>query len=198
MSCWTLIPFKGFEHGKSRLSGVLDSSQRAQLARELFDHVVRVLRDCPSVDGVAVISDSSEARDHARALGITTLQDPPDSHGLSHVVDSAVQELEQLGATSVLICMSDLPELSVQDIESVIRQLDESDVVLVPDLLHEGTNLVALQPPTAMPSCFGHADSLDRHRARASELGLTVSIQLRSGIGFDVDDPGDLERLRRR
>jgi len=197
MSCWALIPFKGVERGKSRLSGVLAPDEREALARELFDHVVAVFRESPSVDGVAVVSDSSEALVHARELGVTTLKDPPEKDGLSDVVDAALRELEGFGATSALICMSDLPKLSVQDVESVVRQLEETDVVLVPDLLHEGTNLVALRPPTAMASCFGHQDSLQRHQARAGALGLTVSIQLRSGIGFDVDDPGDLERLRK-
>jgi 2-phospho-L-lactate guanylyltransferase len=198
MTCWALIPFKGFDRGKSRLSGVLDSTERAEFARELFDHVLRVLRDCPSIDGVAVISNSQQAREHARALGVTVLEDPPNSKGLADVVDAALLDLARRGAESALVCMSDLPELSVQDIESVVRELEESEVVLVPDLLHEGTNLLALRPPSVMPSCFGHEDSLLRHRARANELGLTVSIQLRSGIGFDVDHPGDLERLRRR
>jgi 2-phospho-L-lactate guanylyltransferase len=159
---------------------------------------VEVFRECQSVDDVAVISSSVDALTYAAKLGVTTLEDPPKSQGLADVVDAALAELEGRGATSALICMSDLPELAVHDVDSVIRQLEETDVVLVPDLLHEGTNLAALRPPTAMPSCFGHADSLRRHRARATELGLTVSIQLRSGIGFDVDSPGDLERLRRR
>ena len=75
MTCWALIPFKGFDRGKSRLSGVLDSTERAEFARELFDHVLRVLRDCPSIDGVAVISNSQQAREHARALGVTVLED---------------------------------------------------------------------------------------------------------------------------
>jgi 2-phospho-L-lactate guanylyltransferase len=198
MSCWALIPFKGFDRGKSRLSSVLPPGERQALARRLFDHVVAVFRECPSVDGVAVVSSSADALAHAKQLGVTTLEDPPNSRGLADVVDAALVELERRGATSALICMSDLPELAVPDVESVIRQLEETDVVLVPDLLHEGTNLVALRPPTAMPSCFGHADSLQRHRDRAIALGLTVSIQLRSGIGFDVDHPGDLERLRRR
>ena len=198
MSCWALIPFKGFDRGKSRLATVLDSSERAALNRELFDHVVQVLRQSPSIDGVAVVSDSRAAREHARGLGLVVLEDAPESGGLADVVDDALEELGRRGATRALVCMSDLPDLSVEDIERVVRQLEESDVVLVPDLLHQGTNLVALQPPSVMESCFGHEDSLMRHRARATELGLTVCVQLLSGVSFDVDNPVDLERLRSR
>ena len=198
MSRWALIPIKGFERGKSRLSEVLAPLERAQLARDLFEHVVRVLRASPAIDEIAVVSDSVEACEHVERLGVVALSDADDSQGLADVVDGALQDLERRGATSVMICMSDLPDLTVQDITSVARQLDESDVVLVPDLLQQGTNVIALKPATCLPSCLGHEDSLRRHHARARDLGLTVSIQLSSGIAFDVDRPRDLERLRRR
>lgn len=198
MSRWALIPIKGFDRGKSRLSGVLNPTERANLARDLFEHVVDVLRASPDIDDIAVVSDSPKGCEHAERLGLVALSDADDSRGLADVVDSALQDLERRGATSVIICMADLPELTVHDIASVARQLDESDVVLVPDLLQRGTNLIAMKPATRLPSCLGHEDSLRRHHARARELGLRVSIQLSSGIGFDVDRPRDLERLRGR
>jgi 2-phospho-L-lactate guanylyltransferase len=197
MSRWALIPVKGFDRGKSRLSDVLAPDERAELTRELFEHVVRVLCEAPSIDGIAVVSDSADARNYAEQLGVIALEDSNGSQGLADVVDAALHELETRGATSALICMSDLPELTADDIESVARQLEESDVVLVPDLLQRGTNVIAVKPASALPSCLGHEDSLQRHRARARDLGLSVSVQLRSGIGFDVDHPGDLARLRR-
>jgi len=197
MSRWALIPVKGFDRGKSRLSGVLEPNERAALTRELFEHVVQVLKSAPSVQGIAVVSDSEDARKHAENLGVLALKDPEGSAGLADVVDAALATLESAGATSALVCMSDLPELSPDDIESVGRQLDEADVVLVPDLLQRGTNVIAVRPPSILPSCLGHADSLERHRDLARNLGLTVSVQLRNGIGFDVDHPRDLDRLRR-
>jgi len=198
MSRWALIPIKGFDRGKSRLAEVLAPLERAQLARDLFEHVVRVLRASPAIDEIAVVSDSPEAREHAARLGVLSLSDADGSQGLADVVDGALQDLERRGATSVMICMSDLPDLTVQDITSVARQLEESDIVLVPDLLQQGTNVIAAKPATILPSCLGHEDSLHRHHRRARELGLTVRVQLSSGIAFDVDRPHDLERLRRR
>lgn len=197
MSRWALIPVKSFDRGKSRLAEVLQPNERAAFSRELFDHVVRVLQTSPGIDGVAIVSDSAEAREHAEGLGALALEDAQGSQGLAEVVDTALKILESRGATSALVCMSDLPELSTADIESVGRLLDEADVVLVPDLLQQGTNVIALKPPSVLPSCLGHEDSLQRHRDLARDLGLTVSVQLRNGISFDVDHPGDLARLRR-
>lgn len=198
MSRWALIPIKGFDRGKSRLSEVLTPSERARLARSLFEHVVQVLRDCPDIDAVAAVSDSAEARAHAERLGILALSDVEEGRGLAGVVDAALEALELEGASSVLICMGDLPNLSIDDMAGVARELDEADVVLVPDLAQRGTNVIAMKPATALPSCLGHEDSLDRHRALAEELGLRVSVQQSNGIGFDVDRPVDLDRLRSR
>ena len=160
--------------------------------------MVRVVNSAASIDRVAVVSDSPEARRYAETLGVVALEDPSESSGLAEIVDASLAELERRGATSALVCMSDLPALTEADIESVVKQLDESDVVLVPDLPWRGTNVVAARPPSAIPSCLGHEDSLRRHQAKARELGLTVSVQARSGISFDVDSPSDLDRLRRR
>jgi len=198
MSRWALIPIKGFDRGKSRLSEVLAPSERAQLARSMFEHVVQVLRESPHIDAIAAVSDSPEAREHADEMGVLALADADGSRGLADVVDRALLELALHGATSVLICMSDLPDLTVQDIASVARELEESEVVLVPDLAQRGTNVIAVRPATALPSCLGHDDSLQRHHVRARGLGLSVSIQLSSGIAFDVDRPVDLDRLLER
>lgn len=198
MSRWALVPIKGFDRGKSRLAAVLSSEERAELTRGLFEHVVEVLRASPLIDGVAVVSDSADAREHARRLGLLALADADGSRGLADVVDAALVELEGRGATSALVCMSDLPDLSVEDVERVFQQLERHDVVLGPDLLQRGTNVVAVEPAARLPSCLGHEDSLRRHRDQARILGLRVSIHVSAGVGFDVDEPSDLARLRRR
>lgn len=198
MSRWALVPIKGFDRGKSRLSEVLRQAERAELARGMFEHVVRVLRASPDIDAIAAVSDSPQARELAERLGALALADADGSQGLAEVVDRALEDLKDRGATSVLICMSDLPELTANDVARVARQLEKSDVVLVPDLARQGTNVIAVKPATVLPSCLGHDDSLDRHHACARRLGLTVRIHVSSTIGFDVDRPSDLDRLRRR
>ena len=96
------------------------------------------------------MSDSAQARELAERLGVLALSDADESRGLAEVVDGALQDLEERGATSVLICMSDLPDLTAQDIASVAQQLEESDVVLVPDLAQQGTNVIAVKPATVL------------------------------------------------
>ena len=95
MSRWALVPIKGFDRGKSRLAEVLPPAERARLARELFEHVIDVLRTSPAIDGVAVVSNSHEAREHARHLGVLPLADAAGSEGSADVVDGALVELER-------------------------------------------------------------------------------------------------------
>jgi 2-phospho-L-lactate guanylyltransferase len=198
MSRWALVPIKGFDRGKSRLSEALGQAERAELARGLFEHVVQVLRASPDIDAIAAVSDCAQARELAERLGALALADADESRGLAEVVDRALEDLKDRGATSALICMSDLPELTANDVASVVRQLEECDVVLAPDLARQGTNLIAVKPATVLPSCLGHDDSFDRHHACARRLGLTVCVQVSSSTGFDVDRPSDLDRLQRR
>jgi 2-phospho-L-lactate guanylyltransferase len=164
----------------------------------MFEHVVQILEISPDIDAIAAVSDSPQARELAERLGALALSDAVGSQGLAEVVDAALQDLEDRGATSVLICMSDLPDLCAHDIAQVARELEESDVVLVPDLAQEGTNVIGVKPATILPSCLGHDDSLRRHHGSARRLGLSVRVQHSSGMGFDVDCPSDLDRLRRR
>ena len=92
MSRWALVPIKGFDRGKSRLSEVLAPSERAELARSLFEHVVQVLRASPEIDAIAAVSDSAQARGLAEDLGVLALSDADGSPGLAEVVDTALRE----------------------------------------------------------------------------------------------------------
>jgi len=198
MTTWALVPVKDFRRGKSRLAEVLRPEDRESLARELFEHVVDALDRALEIDRIAVVSDSPAARAYADSLGLVALTDPPGPRGLATIVDGALARLEQAGATSAVVCMSDLPELRPEDVDRVCASLRASDVVLVPDGAGAGTNAIAVRPPTVLPSCLGHADSLERHRELAIELGLSTTVLQITRIAFDLDDPTDLVRFRRR
>lgn len=196
MSRWALVPVKAFDRGKSRLASVLGAEERARLSRDLFDHVVQVLLRSRSLDGIAVVSDSPSVRAYAEGLGLLALEDDLHRSTFAGVIDQALAGVVARGATSALVCMSDLPHLTLGDVERVVAGLEEADVVLGPDLRDLGTNVLALRPPSVLPSCLGHEDSFLRHRSRARELGLEVRVRRLAGIGFDVDRPEDLARLR--
>jgi 2-phospho-L-lactate guanylyltransferase len=191
---WAVLPVKAFARGKSRLGTVLSDPLRAAFARGLFDHVVATLREVPRLSGVVVVTADAEVRERARASGLTVVVDPAEPT-LAAVVDRGLLEVRELGGSAALVCMADLPRLSVADVEAVIEALDEHAVVVVPDLAEAGTNVLCMAPPLAFASCFGRADSFAQHLARAQEHGIAARVLRRPGLSFDVDGPEDLERL---
>lgn len=195
MTTWALIPVKGFQAGKSRLAQVLAPLERSRLARDLFEGVSSGLLACNEIDQVAVVTDSEEVRQMARRLGMIALSDTTKKTHLGDVVDQALTELIGLGATRVVVCMSDLPSLKAAEIARIVRALDDADCVIVPDLAQQGTNVLGLRSPHLTTTCFGHEDSFARHRAAAQAQGLRVNVLLSPTLGFDIDEPHDLNRL---
>jgi 2-phospho-L-lactate/phosphoenolpyruvate guanylyltransferase len=192
---WALVPVKRFAAGKSRLADVLPPPERADFARSLLAHLLDELARAPSLAGAIVITDDPEAAAVARARSVEAWPDgaePP----LRHIVDAALLGLMQGKAAAALVLMSDLPRLAAADIAAIAALLDHHDIVVAPDKDEGGTNALALAPPTAMPTCFGHPDSFRRHCDRARDHGLRCAIYRNDRVSFDVDGPEDLATLR--
>lgn len=191
---WALVPAKSFARAKSRLSEVLDDRARAALARSMFDHVLGVLRASPEVAGVMVVTDGEDVAIVARAHGAEVVRDA-ESPPLGAIVDAALVEVEQRGATAALVVMADLPELHASDVDRLVRALAQSALVIAPDLRGDGTNALGLRPPSLLRTSFGNRDSFARHLHAAAAAGLHPTVHRSDGLGFDVDEPADLSRL---
>src|ERR1700712_575764 len=68
-----VIPLKGLDHAKSRLSGVLSRDERGELALALLARVVEACHEAGLE--VCVVSPDGEARAAAERLGAHTLDD---------------------------------------------------------------------------------------------------------------------------
>ena len=191
---WAVVPVKGFARGKSRLGSVLSDSVRSAFARGLFEHVIATLQSTPSIAGVAVVTEDDEVAACAERRGVHVVRDPAQGT-LSSVVDAGLAYVHALGASAGLVCMADLPHLTSDEVAALVTALVGADVVLTPDLVGAGTNVLCLAPANRMPSCFGHADSFSQHLERARDAGLRVAVLERHGLCFDVDDPSDLEKI---
>jgi 2-phospho-L-lactate guanylyltransferase len=191
---WAVLPAKGFGHAKSRLGEVLTDPVRAAFARGLFEHVLGTMRATTEIANVLVLTDDDEVEQLARARGARVLRDEPGG-GLARIIDAGLAKVAELGAEAALVCMADLPHVSPEDLRAAAHGLLQHAVVVAPDAGEAGTNLLALKPATLFASCFGRADSFQRHLARAEEEGQqTVVLRVR-GLCFDVDGPEDLEQL---
>lgn len=191
---WAVVPVKAFAEAKSRLSDVLASRARAQLAERLFDRVRRACADSPGITRTLVATNSAELAGRAQALGLESVLDGA-RRGLGEVVDQALEHASAHGATAALVVMGDLPLVTPGDLAALLAALEGADVVLGPDREQAGTNAMALRLPAPGPTCFGHADSYGRHRAWCEARGARCVTLRRDGLQLDVDTPRDLRAL---
>lgn len=196
MPVWAVVPVKHFERAKSRLGASLDPAGRAELARQLFEHVLESLRKAHDLSGVLVVAGSAEAAERAEALGAVAVRDPDGVSGLGAVVDAGIEAARERGADRVLVLMSDLPLLEVSEVQALLAALGTSDVVVAADRSGAHTNALGLRLTRSFPTRFGTPDSFQQHCDVARSLGATVTILSPRGVAFDIDTPDDLRALR--
>lgn len=183
MSLRIVIPVRPLGQGKTRLSPILSSPARAELARAMFAHVLGVARQLAPVHVISRDADVLALAQHPlRELG----------EGLNPALEQAARELG--GDRPVLALSADLPLLSAQDLAAMVALLDEADVIAAPDRAGRGTNALLLARPGLIAYRFG-PDSLSAHRGAATAAGLRFTCCERPGLASDVDRPEDLALL---
>ena len=112
MTTRIIVPHRGLEHAKSRLAGVLEPAQRAQVAERLLRHVL----DAAVATGheVVVISPEGELEPLVRsARARLTVQ---HGLGLNSGLRESRSEAVREGVTRLAVVHGDLPELSAEDV----------------------------------------------------------------------------------
>jgi 2-phospho-L-lactate/phosphoenolpyruvate guanylyltransferase len=155
--------------------------------------VLGVLQACPDIAGVTVITPSSEVARLARGRDIDVSMDPGSGWKLGALVDAALRDEFRRGAGTVVVMMSDLPNLELGDVNGILDGLRAVDVVVAPDRHDQGTNALALCARNPLVTAFGNADSCARHLAAIDAAGLRAGVYRSPGLGLDVDLPPDLE-----
>ena len=175
-----MIPIKSFASAKIRLSTVLDSNARADLAKELATSVVSACSETP----VFIACEDDAVESWARNLGAEILRNP--SEGLNEAVDFGFRSLKDRGFESVLITQGDLVYPA-----GLLSLFVMEEIVIVPDSELDGTNVLVL--PTNIDFEFSYGpNSYTRHLKSATMLEAEVLVVADSPFSFDIDDPDDL------
>ena len=191
-----LIPMKELSQAKMRLAGVLDGRERDELTLAMLTDVITACQDSGCFDWITVLSSASEVLWHARELGARPLAEPATLDGLNDSLTFGQRYLARRVAIDELVILpADIPLATLEDVGAVVAALgDTGPRAVVVRSLDGGTNALALRPPEALPMRFG-PNSADAHIAAAAAAGIEC-IELPSGrLAFDVDAPGDVERL---
>lgn len=193
MTTRVIVPHRGLDASKSRLSPVLSPDERGELAAHLLRRVLRIARQ--AVPDLVVISPSAELGELVEAAGARLLvqRGMGLNAGLDQARDAAVAE----GIETLVVLHGDLPELDLPDVQALVASIpNEGGVAIAPDRAGSGTNALALRPPGAIPFRFG-VGSLAAHLDAAARAGAPAVIVERPGLAFDLDTPDDLDEWLR-
>jgi len=191
MPVWAIVPVKPFLHSKSRLAAVLSPEARAGLSREFLGHALRVLAQAREIERVLVVSRDPAALALAREFKAHTVTEvgAPD---LNLALARATRVAGAGGAGAVLILPTDLPFMTVADLQALIAAEGGGPAVaLAPDRHEAGTNALFVRPPGLLAYAFG-VGSLAEHQQRAHAAGAAVRLCRLPGLALDVDGPDDL------
>jgi len=191
---WILIPCKRLELAKLRLAPVLSALERRGLAEAMLSDVLEVAMTTQSIQGVMVVSSDPTVAKIAQKFGAKFFSRHSDTD-LSFALTVARDFLQSTAVKGIMTISADLPRLSSNDINRVQASLGgQPGVSLAPATKDLGTNLIATSPASAIPYMFGKGSFL-RHRKAARIRGFEPAIIRTPGLGFDIDQPEDLQEF---
>jgi 2-phospho-L-lactate/phosphoenolpyruvate guanylyltransferase len=191
---WAAVPVKEFAGAKQRLSPLLTSQQRQALAAAMLEDVLAALADAP-ISGIMVNTLDPLATEIARRYGARVITDNArDGH--TGAVAAMARILAEEG-NDMLALPGDIPRVTATEIAAVIEARRAApSLTIVPAHDGRGSNAVLCSPALVMPLQFGD-DSFVPHLAAARALGIEPTVVGLPGIGLDIDQPRDIEVLRR-
>lgn len=187
---WALLPTKVLDRAKTRLAGVLSPAQRRALVLAMAEDVLATLAHAPALAGVALLSRDQAVRDLGRRYNALLLDDP--SNELNESLDAGRKQLQDLGATAMLVVPADVPLISASDLAAMGGALRRgADLVIAPDREASGTNALALNLHVPFRFQFG-LESFQLHQQQARHHNLALAIHRSRTLGLDIDTFNDL------
>ena len=191
-----IVPHRGVNEGKSRLSAVLAPAARAKLNRWLLARTLRVVSAwLGDAQRCVVVSPCEVTLALARKAGAIALREQASTHGLNAALSQAAAHAEALGAQRLLILPCDLPRLDVEALEAMeMLPVFGKEVVIAADRHFKGTNALMVDA-SVRKFAFGK-DSHARHIAQGEARGVRSFPCLNAALAFDLDTPEDLVEWR--
>lgn len=195
LATWVVVLVKDFGSAKQRLGPVLDPEARRALARR---NAERAIRASAASKHRLVVAGNEEAADVARKLGAPFIVEPKPE-GQNTAGRRGIEHAMASGADAVLLVSSDLPFIQRRAVTQLLKAAEAEDgpvVIAVPAIGRGGTNALYLRPPDVIDLHFG-GDSLALFRHDASRRNIRFAVYESAEMALDLDEPQDLERMRR-
>jgi 2-phospho-L-lactate guanylyltransferase len=191
---WAVVPMKDTRRSKQRLAGAYAPGFRQRLALAMFEDVMDGLAAARGLAGILVVTEDTEVGAMASRRGARVISEGA-TEGHTGAVLGGARVLSREGRGGMLTVPGDIPLVCAADIESVLAvHRGETCFTIVPAHDRRGSNAVLMSPPDVAPLRFG-GDSFVPHLVAASSCGVTIRVMDVFGIGLDIDEPADIDRL---
>jgi len=219
-----LVPVKTLAQAKSRLKDQLSPYQRERLVLDMLEHVVHTLCDSELFEQVYVVSADLRVLEMVQHWDAEPLRETQQGHNpalqaaaLTILERAAWREgdfeswakvrehgylpdrpgespIRLLSNEGLLTISADLPLLSHQDIQALLRASETYQVVLAGAGDGTGTYALLTRPPLALPYLFG-PNSLPAYISAARRQGLSYTRYYSPELALDIDTFADLQKL---
>ncbi|WP_158555825.1 2-phospho-L-lactate guanylyltransferase [Peribacillus glennii] len=180
---------KPMHRSKTRLTGILSAEQRIGLAYSMLYDVLNVLSEVPSIDEFSIVTCDPNAMGLATKFGANLYYEEKVS-GMNQAIKAVVDSLHER-VDELLILPSDIPLITVKEIDMIITQKRQAPVTVFPCKNGTGTNGLLLTPPSAIDTAFGMY-SLEKHCLSAFKAGYEYHIGTAPLLSYDIDTVTDL------
>jgi 2-phospho-L-lactate guanylyltransferase len=186
---WALVPFKGTEGAKRRLSPFLSELERRELTLAMVRDVLTALSGLEDLSGVLIVSRSPTAPKLAEEFGAEVYKET--STDLTGAVTQASKFIAHRGGGTMIV-HGDVPLATTDEFGQVLA--GHSSVTLAPDRYDVGTNCIVSTPPNAFTYQFD-GKSFAPHQTLARAAGFEPRIVRLPGLGLDIDTLDDLRTV---
>lgn len=186
-----LIPVKNLAAAKQRLASMLDQPSRTELAQAMLLDVLHAVANC-SAKQVAIVTTDAYATQMAREFNFEIMADSNMSE--TTAIEFATQICESREIESTLVIPGDIPLITANELDRILKAAPTEGSVLVPAADGRGTNAAFRRPAGLFPLRFGN-DSFKPHLAAARATEKPCIVLSLPGIALDIDAPLDLQEL---
>ncbi len=188
---YILIPVKDLTRAKQRLASLMTQAERTWLAWMMLETTFAAAARVRTADRIAVVTLFAPAISLAEKYGMEVIAETKQISE-SASVDFGSKEAKKRGAESVLRLPIDLPLITTEDIEAILKHdTPQGSVVIAPSRDGSGTNAILRRPPDLFPSHFGPG-SFAKHLREAEQAKVDCRIIHLPRVALDIDDPADL------
>jgi len=188
-----LIPVKNLATAKQRLAAVLDQSARTELAQAMLFDVLETLGTWAARPAVSLVTNDPFALNLAKQFDFEVIPDNAN-HSETDAIEKATQVCLSRGIGNTLVIPGDIPLITANELEAILRAAPPIGSVLVPAADGRGTNAAYRSPAGLFPLRFGN-DSFKPHLAAARATQKPCVVLSLPGIALDVDNPAELQQL---